>query len=137
MKNRKQRQHDLTFGVRPPKAPARLKKRTMQSVERALHRKEIVPSLDLWDRLWFSNQLRLAWAATVGVLLSCHLLLPWLTAIHEPKGPILIVRSTAAGWGEELEVLAETPTSRLNSAPIHGAVLTTRNIIDDELELLD
>ena len=60
----------LLAGLGPPEQPRGLQERTLRGAREALAREA---GRDLWTRIWESRPLRLAWAATVAVLVICHI----------------------------------------------------------------
>lgn len=71
---------------------------------------------DLWSRIWESRPLRLAWAATVVVLLVANVVL----ALHRPGGGAATAPVAAArhdGPDPELAAIAQLPPLRLDVLP--------------------
>jgi len=70
----------MLSGLEPVAPPRELEARTLAAARRALAEP---PTLDLWERMWASRPLRLAWATSVLAILGGHLLLSlaqWLAA---------------------------------------------------------
>ena len=60
---------DLLEGLRVPRAPAELERRVLDAASAASDRSTMRPTI--WDRLWESRPLRVAWGlATLGLLLA-------------------------------------------------------------------
>ena len=61
----KRQPHDPLSGLRVPRAPSELRERVLRAAGR------VEGSRGIWDRLWESRPLRLAWAVTtIGLLLA-------------------------------------------------------------------
>jgi len=58
-------------GLEPPEPPLQLRSRTLAVARERLAGKA---SLDVWSRIWNHREIRLAWAASVVLLLAGHLL---------------------------------------------------------------
>jgi hypothetical protein len=106
-------------GLRPPHAPPALEAQVLRSAREALAR----PTAGApWVRVWESRPLRLAWAATVSVLVVAIL----LGAPSRPAGPRIPVTTSAAqpahrGAGELGGILA-LPRLDGSVRPLIGAV---------------
>ncbi len=60
----------LFEGLEPAPPPAELRSRALQA---ARSRVGVIPDEDLWSRLWNHRGLRLAWVASVVLLLAGHI----------------------------------------------------------------
>jgi hypothetical protein len=99
--------------LEPPQPPAELRNRALGAAIEALQR-EPVP--DVWERLWHSRWLRLAWSLSMVGLIGAHAL---ISTKHEPgfgTRPITVA-STARALDAEIAEIARLP--RIN----RGAVL--------------
>jgi hypothetical protein len=70
----------LMEGLEPPQPPPELRSRTLAAAREQLAA-DAAP--DAWSRIWNHRGMRLAWAATVAVLLAGHVLATYL-----PLGPL-------------------------------------------------
>ena len=70
----------LMEGLVPPKPPPELRSKTLSAARMQLAG-EAAP--DMWSRIWNHRGLRLAWAASVVVLLAGHIL-----ATYSPAGSL-------------------------------------------------
>lgn len=70
----------LMEGLEPPQPPPELRSKALAAARGKLTG-EAAP--DVWSRIWIHRGLRLAWAATVVVLLAGHVL-----ATYSPVGPL-------------------------------------------------
>jgi len=103
---------ELLRGLEASAPPPELEARTLEA---AAHAMRAAPSTDLWEALWNSRALRIAWATAMLVLLAGHAALSVGTAFDGAT------RSrTAAAAREELPVevkrLAELPPIVLSTA---------------------
>jgi hypothetical protein len=87
--------------LRPPAPPARLRARVLTAARNA---DTIDSSADLWHRLWSSRPLRVAWAASVVILIIGHLLIGSKGSQAPPTGPTLPVTVAVTNAGELAEV---------------------------------
>lgn len=76
----------LFEGFEPPPPPPELKKRVMREVQ---GRSVVVPARDVWSRTWENAWLRLAWAASVVLLLAGNFVL----ATRQPEPPSMVAES--------------------------------------------
>jgi hypothetical protein len=104
---------ELLRALRPSSAPEELRPRTLG---RALRSWDEAPVGNLWQRLWESGPLRLAWATTVIALIAANLGLP-------ARG-----RQATAGAGAatamapgELRDVVELPRVRLSYVGVEAA----------------
>jgi hypothetical protein len=73
----------LFEGFAPPQPPLELKERVMRE---ANGRSTVEPPRDVWSRVWENGWLRLAWAASVLLLLAGNLLL----VARQPEPPLTV-----------------------------------------------
>jgi hypothetical protein len=69
----------LMEGLEPPLPPPELRSKVLAAARQRMKAEE---TPDVWSRVWNHRGLRLAWAATVAVLLAGHIL-----ATSSPLGP--------------------------------------------------
>ena len=88
MKNEEQRELErLLPGLEPPPPPGALR---VRAVAAARERMAAAPAPDLWWKMWNNRGLRLAWAATVVLLLAGHVLVSSrLGTVFAPNQPVL------------------------------------------------
>lgn len=94
----------MLSGLEPVAPPEELKTRTLAAASRALAEP---PMPDLWERLWASRPLRLAWATSMLALLGGHLLLSVSQRLATPPPPEL---AAGAGLPAELATIATLPS---------------------------
>ena len=83
----------LLEGLEPPQPPPELRSKALTAARKRLAG-EAVP--DLWSRIWNHRGLRLAWAATILMLLAGHL------AVSSPSlGPVGDPALVAEGRSDE------------------------------------
>lgn len=116
----------LLDGLDPPQPPPELRSRVLAAARQRTD-SESVP--DLWSRLWNHSGLRLAWAASVVLLLAGHVL------IESGKGPVIDSDLVAENRVDEyfVEFLRPTRISD-NVRPIVGLFADGNDLIDLELE---
>jgi len=114
----------VVSALTPPAPPPELRGRVLAAARAAASGAGRAP--DLWDRLWTSRPVRLAWvAATVG-LLAGHLLIGADTPAT-PVGPALPVAAAARNAGELAEIAAlcrltaELPGWEVAASPGRGS----------------
>jgi hypothetical protein len=106
MNSRKDR--DLLEGLQVPRAPADLEQRVLGAAADAIERDE-PPTI--WDRLWESRALRLAWAsATLGLLLA-HAGLALVSRSPESAGDL---RSVDRRQAREIHELLALPVVEIS-----------------------
>jgi len=88
MKNQEERELErLLPGLEPPPPPGALR---VRAVAAARERMAAAPAPDLWWKIWNHRGLRLAWAATVVLLLAAHALVsPGLGSAFTANQPVL------------------------------------------------
>jgi hypothetical protein len=113
----------LMGGLEPPQPPPELRARVLAAARNA----EAAP--DFWMRLWNHGGLRMAWAASVVLLLAGHVL------IGSGNGPAIDSTLVADSRVDEyfVEFLRPTPISD-SVQPIVGLFADNNNLIDLELE---
>jgi hypothetical protein len=91
-------------GLRAPRAPEALRERALDAARRAMD----APPATLWERAWESRAARLAWAASVLLLLGGHAALslwPRGAAARAGDSP-LMVRGEQSTSAELAEIVA-------------------------------
>jgi hypothetical protein len=73
----------LFEGLEPPQPPPELRERVIQDAQ---EHSAVAPLPDAWTRIWESSWLRLAWAASVFLLLAGNLVL----APRQPEKPSVV-----------------------------------------------
>ena len=113
----------LMDGLEPPQPPPELRARALAAAWNAKR------TPDVWSRLWNHGGLRVAWAASVVLLLAGHVL------IGSEKGPVIDSDLMAENRADEyfVEFLRPTRISD-NVRPIVGLYADGNNLIDLELE---
>jgi hypothetical protein len=124
-------------GLRLPEPPRELRRQVLDRAKQALGR---VPRRDGWARLWESPRARLAWAASVLVLVVGHLVLPAggdRSAREVASARVAVTGSVARSTtvpAEELAGIADLPRISLEGRPVTAAV---RSRDESELDLDD
>jgi hypothetical protein len=81
----------LMEGLEPPQPPPELRSKAIAAARRQI---EAAEARDVWSRIWSSQGLRLAWAASVVVLLAGHILATYSPADSlRPVDPALMAES--------------------------------------------
>jgi len=75
-------------GMRPPQPPPELRERVLREAQ--MH-STVVPLSDAWTRIWDNSWLRLAWAASVLVLLAGNIAL----VPRQPEPPVVVAEAYA------------------------------------------
>lgn len=101
---------ELFAGLVRPQPPDELAGPALAAASRALAEP---PANDIWDRIWFSRPLRLAWAATLILLLAGHLMVS-LTGVAGPD-PSPAPIAALGGIEPELAQVASVPTINLSA----------------------
>jgi hypothetical protein len=70
----------LMEGLEPPQPPPELRSKAIAAARRQI---EAAEARDVWSKIWSHRGLRLAWAASVVVLLAGHIL-----ATYSPAGSL-------------------------------------------------
>lgn len=109
--------HRLFGTLRPPGAPPELRRRTLSAARGAaeIGRVAAPPRVPLTDRLWASRPLRVAWAASVAVLLGVNV---WMgrPATGRSGGHEVSARGAAwEAWGAGDRGVAGRPRTLLAS----------------------
>jgi hypothetical protein len=102
----------LLPGLSVPEPPNELRRRVLARAGRVL---ETRPRPDRWTRVWESGVARLAWAASVLALATCHLLIPGRDAATTASA-----REQLADQ-EELADIVDLPRLSLEAPSIAGA----------------
>lgn len=76
----------LFEGLGPPQPPPELRERVIQDAQ---GRSAVAQLPDVWTRIWGSSRLRLAWAASVLLLLAGNLVL----APQQPEKPLMVAEA--------------------------------------------
>jgi hypothetical protein len=76
----------LFEGMGPPQPPPDLRERVMREAQR---HSAVVPLPDAWTRIWENPWLRLAWAATVLLLLAGNL----VVVARQPEPPSMVAEA--------------------------------------------
>lgn len=111
---------DPLAGLSPPSAPPELKARVLAATRSAL--REPPPPVDLLNRIWESRPLRLAWAASVLLLLAGHALVPRSPAAPPVTPPPAAVARSAGGAEAELAAIGRLPRLDLDARPLRAEV---------------
>jgi hypothetical protein len=90
-----------------PEPPSALKSMVLQATAEALNRP---PTPDIWTRIWDSRPLRLAWVATVSVLVAGHLA---VTVVQQQPEPPSLTDSSLTVADPELAEISDLPRLRL------------------------
>lgn len=113
----------LLHGHQPPAAPPELRARVLAAARKA------EPAPDAWSKLWNHDGLRMAWAASVMLLLAGHALVGTGNA---PAGePVLVADNKADEY--LVDFLQPTRISE-NAQPIVGLLGEGDALTDLELE---
>ena len=103
-------------GLRPPAPPPELRRKVLRTAAEALAAE---PTRDIWTRVWESRPLRLAWAASVLILLAGHLLVsahaPWRGAARSHPSA-----ETSREAGRELATVVTLPPIDETAEPLAG-----------------
>jgi hypothetical protein len=116
----------LLDGLQPPQPPPELR---LKAIAAARQRMGSETAPDRWSRVWSNRGLRLAWAASVVLLLAGHVL------IGGGTGPVIDPDLVAEHRVDEyfVEFLRPAQISD-NVRPIVGLFADGANLIDLELE---
>jgi hypothetical protein len=113
----------LMDGLEPPQPPPELRARVLAAARSA----KTAP--DVWSRIWNHGGLRMAWAASLVMLLAGHVL------IGIGTGPVIDSDLVAENRVDEYFVEFLRPTRIADNArPIVGLFANGNNLIDLELE---
>ena len=77
--------NDPFRGLRTPAPPADLESKVLETAGRLL---TAPPRVSVWDRLWTSMPLRLAWTLVTAGLLVAHVALSLPSQQPQPSGPV-------------------------------------------------
>jgi hypothetical protein len=115
------RQESLLSGTRPPAASAALEKRVLAAARSAFRE----PRPSLTDRLWSSQQLRLAWGLAVVALLPVNL---YVTGLPTPAGSEQATPPSPQAWRyvtveDQLQPAARPRASGLSLQEIEDLLL--------------
>jgi hypothetical protein len=114
----------LFSGLRVPEPPGDLRR---QVLSRAGQTRENGAGADPWARIWESGWTRLAWAASVLVLVVCHLLLPGGDTERARERSTLA--QTDSGDRDELAAIVSLPRLSLDAQPVAASI---RNLRESE-----
>ena len=98
-------------GLAPPAAPPELREKVLAAARAALLEPPRRP--DVWARLWESRAARLAWAASVLLLLGGHALVP---RPHAGRPAALAARGADA----EIAAIGRLPRLDLDARPLRA-----------------
>ena len=109
---------DPLAGLTPSAAPPELKARVLAATRAAL----LEPPLpvDLFSRVWENRPLRLAWAASVLLLLGGHALVPRSQAAPPVTPPPAALARSARGAEAELAAIGRLPRLDLDARPLRA-----------------
>lgn len=109
-------------GLSPPAPPPELRARVLDAARAALL--EPPPPADPWSRVWESRSLRVAWAASVLLLLAGHALVP---RVRPAAPPAVLARSGQAAEAE-VAAIGRLPRLDVDARPLRaGADLPARH----------
>jgi hypothetical protein len=98
-------QDPLFARLEVPGPPPKLRDRALGAGIDALQRD---PASDVWERLWHSRPLRMAWSLSVVILAAAHLVIGPIGGAASRTPPITVASSGEA-LGAELEEIARLP----------------------------
>jgi hypothetical protein len=117
----------LIEGLEPPRAPTGLRTRVLAAARGHME----TTSPDRWSRIWSHRGIRLAWAATVVLLLAGHAIVaPPKGAVFTRVNPTLVAET---GVDEQLADILRPVRISANVQPIVGLISTA----DDSLTELE
>ena len=103
-------------GLAPPAAPPELREKVLAAARTALLEPPRRP--DAWARLWESRAARLAWAASVLLLLGGHALVPRPHAGRPAAPPPAAL--AARGADAEIAAIGRLPRLDLDARPLRA-----------------
>jgi hypothetical protein len=106
----------LVGDLETPEPPPALKSMVLQATAEVLNRP---PAPDIWTRIWESRPLRLAWAATISLLIAGHLA---VTAVQQPE-PAAMTVSNLTEVDQELVEISDLPRLCLAARPLSESFL--------------
>lgn len=109
---------DPLAGLTPSAAPPELKTRVLAATRSAFL--EPPPPVDLFSRVWENRPLRLAWAASVLLLLGGHALVPRSTAAPPVTPPPTAVARSVRSAEAELAAIGRLPRLDLDARPLRA-----------------
>lgn len=119
----------LMDGLEPPQPPPELRSKALAAA-RARMSAEPVP--DIWSRVWNHRGLRLAWTATVVLLVAGHaMVVPGTGNTIRPIDPALTAENRVDDY--LVDLLRPTRISD-NVQPIVGLIASANGLTDIDLE---
>jgi hypothetical protein len=100
-----------------PEPPSELRNMVLQATAETLNR---APATDIWTRIWESRPLRLAWVATVSVLIAGHLA---VTVVQPQPEQAALTASNSTEIDQELNEIVQLPRLRLAARSMSGDYL--------------
>ena len=117
----------LIEGLEPPRAPTGLRTRVLAAARDHMETK----SRDPWSRIWRHRGIRLAWAATVVLLLAGHAIIaPRKGAVFTRVNPALVAETRV---DEQFADILRPVRISANVQPIVGLFAATDSLTELEM----
>jgi len=117
----------LIEGLEPPRAPTGLRTRVLAAARDHMETK----SPDRWSRIWSHRGIRLAWAATVVLLLAGHAIVaPRKGAVFTRVNPVLVAETRV---DEQFADILRPVRISANVQPIVGLFAATDSLTELEM----